>query len=470
MGVGFSGRVVILGFGTIGQCALPLLMDRLGLSVRDLQVVDRVSEADFGALPGASNIAYARREITPENLNASLDGLVRAGDLLLNLSVGVDSVELADWCQSRGALYLDTAIEPWEGFVEDADRPVGERTEYALHQRARKVAKGWTRDGPTALLTHGANPGLVSHFAKAGLIEVARGLGIGFEAPTRAADWAGLARQTGTRVIHISERDTQISSRPRVPGEFVNTWSIAGFIEEAMMPVEIGWGTHEEKLPPRAGRHAEGPGNAIFLRRAAANFFLYSWVPSHGQILGMSLPHSESVTISDFLSLRDGEGRVVYRPTVTFVYLPCDDALASLHETMMGGWQEPERQRVIGREIEDGADELGVLLLGHGLNGLWYGSRLDIGQARRIVPHSNPTALQVAAGVVSGALWAVRNPRAGFREPESLPHEEILADARPYLGDVESVVTDWTPLQQRRFLFGEPAVPEDPWQFENFRL
>src|ERR687890_251361 len=48
-------------------------------------------------------------------------------------------------------------------------------------------------------------------------------------------------------------------------------------------------------------------------------------------------------------------------------------------------------------DIVSGADELGVLLLGHDLNGWWTGSQLDIKEARALVPHQNATTLQVAA-------------------------------------------------------------------------
>ena len=50
-------------------------------------------------------------------------------------------------------------------------------------------------------------------------------------------------------------------------------------------------------------------------------------------------------------------------------------------------------------EITDGRDELGVLLLGHGLNGWWTGSQLDIHESRKLVPGQNATTLQVAAAV-----------------------------------------------------------------------
>lgn len=135
----------------------------------------------------------------------------------------------------------------------------------------------------------------------------------------------------------------------------------------------------------------------------------------------------------------------------------------------MRGGQPPEHLRVMNREIVDGRDELGVLLLGHGCNGWWYGSQLSIHDARQIIPGHNATTVQVCAGVIAAAIWAVRHPNQGFREPEQLPHDEILQIARPYLGRMVSLPTNWTPLKERSLLFPEPWLDWDnPWQFNNF--
>lgn len=465
----FTGRVVILGCGTIGQCAVPMLLDVLALPPSRLTVIDALDRR--ASLPEAlrKSITFLQRRITPDTLGEVMHAALQRGDLLLNLSVGIDSIALADWCQARGVLYVDTAIEPWEDFVWDPSLPPHERTEYALHQSVRRKAERcWNPAGPTTVFAHGANPGLVSHFLKAGLVELAAATNLDAAAPTTPEGWARLARQTGTTVIHISERDTQISHRPRRPGEFVNTWSIEGFLEEAVMPGEIGWGTHEKTLPPLAREQPHGPGNAVYITKPAAEVRLRSWVPSSGPIAGLALPHSEAITISDYLTLTEN-GAVVYRPTVVFVYLPCDAAMASLHEAMMAGWQPQDRNRIMTSEIAEGCDELGVLLLGDGPTGWWYGSRLDIQEARRLFPNSNATAVQVAAGAVAAAYWATKNPRQGFCEPEALPHDEILETARPYLGRLGGVPAEWTPLQGRQELFEEPWVNrDDPWQFVNF--
>ena len=120
--------------------------------------------------------------------------------------------------------------------------------------------------------------------------------------------------------------------------------------------------------------------------------------------------------------------------------------------------------------MAEGVDELGVLLMGNAKGIYWFGSRLSIKQARRLLPHNNATSLQVVAGVLAGLVWALRNPNAGVVEPEDIDHELVLSIATPYLGELVGVYGDWSPLQERGWLFSEELDRDDPWQFVNFRV
>jgi homospermidine synthase len=121
-------------------------------------------------------------------------------------------------------------------------------------------------------------------------------------------------------------------------------------------------------------------------------------------------------------------------------------------------------------EIAKGVDELGVLLMGHAKGAYWYGSRLSIDAARRLVPYNNATSLQVTAAVLAGMVWAMENPRAGVVEADGMHHSRILEIARPYLGELVGTYSDWTPLTGRGALFPEAVDASDPWQFKNFRV
>jgi homospermidine synthase len=180
------------------------------------------------------------------------------------------------------------------------------------------------------------------------------------------------------------------------------------------------------------------------------------------------MSHDEVFSIADHLSLRQSS-RFEYRPTVMFVYHPCDDAMLSALELEGRGWQPQPARRILNAELVTGMDELGVLLAGHTRNAYWFGSQLSIGEARRHVPHTNATCLQVAAGALAATIWAIRHPQEGLREADDLDFRECLDVARPYLGTLVGAYTDWTPLQGRGELFKERLDADRPWLLRNVR-
>jgi homospermidine synthase len=464
--IAFTGRLVIVGFGSIGQGVLPLLLRHLEIAPDQITII--TAEPRGHDVAAEYGIRFIQTALMQHNYCAVLDPHLSDSDFLLNVSVDVSSVELIEFCQQKGALYLDTCIEPWPGGYTDPTLSPSARSNYGLRESALALRARHPR-GPTAVLTHGANPGLVSHFVKQALIDLAQDSGNDGRIPASRADWARLAERLGVKVIHIAERDTQVATIPKQPGEFVNTWSIDGFVSEGSQPAELGWGTHERHFPPDGRRHDFGSGAAIYLLRPGAATRVRSWTPLEGPYHGFLITHGESISIADYLTLKDGD-RVLSRPTCHYAYHPCDDAVLSLHE--FGGknfWLQP-RKRLMMEEISDGVDELGVLLMGPPNGVYWYGSRLSIGEARRVAPHNNATSLQVTAAVLAGTVWALEHPREGIVEPDEMDFARVLDIARPYLGEMVGVYGDWTPLQDRERLFPEDLDRDDPWQFKNIRV
>jgi homospermidine synthase len=465
--VKFSGRMVIVGFGSIGQGVLPLLLRHIDIAPSQITIVTAEERGHEEARE--LGIRFILEPLTRENYVQVLEPLLGAGDFLLNVAVEVASISLIELCRRRGALYLDTCIEPWPGGYTDPSLSPSLRSNYALRDRALKLRQG-AAGAPTAVLTHGANPGLVSHLVKEALINIAADTGVKTATPRDRGQWAALAERLGVKVIHIAERDTQVSPVPKRPGEFVNTWSVDGFFSEGSQPAELGWGVHERHLPADGRRHDFGCDSAIYLLRPGASTRVRTWTPLEGPFLGFLITHGESISISDYFTRRDGS-TVRYRPTVHYAYHPCDGAVLSLHELAGKNWQLQTEKRLIVEEISPGGiDELGVLLMGHAKGAYWYGSQLSVDEARRLVPYNNATSLQVTVAVLAGVIWAIENPRAGVIEPDEMDFERCMAIMRPYLGKVVGAYSDWTPLTDRARLFPEDLDRDDPWQFKNFRV
>ena len=212
---------------------------------------------------------------------------------------------IIELCNERGVTYIDTVTEPWEGGYTDTSLSVAQRSNYAQREVVlelkrtlaathperrttavtvlaaplrvavtvrficlntlamaqalglvvlprRQCAISWFFGGKRVEHTlscvlsqvHGANPGLVSHFIKQALLNIARDVGVAasadFVEPTSQLEWATLASTLGVQVIHIAERDTQVPSVPKRRDEFVNTWSIDGLVSGGCAVLCVG--------------------------------------------------------------------------------------------------------------------------------------------------------------------------------------------------------------------------------------
>lgn len=252
-----------------------------------------------------------------------------------------------------------------------------------------------------------------------------------------------------------------------------------------LAPAELGWGTHEMKLPIGAMQHDFGPKNQILLPSRGLETKVRSWVPS-GPIIGFVVRHGEAFGISERFTVWNDDGSPAYRPTVHYAYCPCDSAIASLHELEMRNFQDQPKQRIMHDDIIAGADELGCLLMGD-FGSWWIGSLLDIEETRKILGGQNATTLQVACSAVSAMISAMKKPNRGLLLPDDLDHKEILEIAMPYLGPFVSKPVEWTPYgtiypihdKQKKHVFpsnyeGKPEEfvlnPKDKhaWQFQDF--
>jgi homospermidine synthase len=476
----FNKKILFVGYGAVAECTLPILLKHIKVPARNITVMDFENRAPKLKPWTRLGVRFVRDRVTQENLARILGKHLSAGDLLIDLAWNIDACVILQWCHDHGVLYINTSTELWDPYAGGANLHPTKRTLYWRHMNVRRMTARWKAKGVSAVIEHGANPGLISHFTKQGLIDIGESLLADRKARGREAEdirdliakgsFNHLAHKLGVKVIHCSERDTQVSDRPKQVDEFVNTWSIEGFREEGTTTSELGWGTHEKKLPKFAYTHKEGPRNQICLARMGINTWVRSWVPDY-RIHGMVVRHGEAFTISDKLTVWRG-GKAAYRPTVHYAYCPADCAIASLNELRGYDYRLVENQRIMNDEITSGADILGALLMGHAYNSWWIGSDLGIAESRRLVPHQNATTMQVAISVVAASMWMIRNPEEGVCVPDDLPHDFILGISKPYLGKFISKASDWTPLQGRVNVFKGYNRPDldlrDPWQFQNF--
>jgi len=476
----FNGRLLIIGCGSVSQCAIPIVLKLIEMPADKITIMDFVDNRSRVKDALDKGVNYVIDRVTVKNFTKLLGEYVGPGDMIIDLAWNIDCIAMVQWCRINKILYVNTSVEEWDPYKDIERNDPTKYTLYSRHMQIRRMLEVWgSNDGSTSIVDHGANPGLVSHFTKYALIDIAKKIlkekpkdprNKTLEKALKDKNFPKLAQVEGVKIIHISERDTQITNKPKKINEFVNTWSIEGFFEEGVAPAELGWGTHEHLIPKNAYFHKVGPQNQICLASIGMKTWVRSWVPC-GEITGMVVRHGEAYSISDRLTVWENE-KAVYRPTVHYAYCPSNVAINSLHELEMRQFNLQEKQRIMNDEIIDGADELGVLLMGHDFKSWWCGSLLDIHASRKLVPHQQATTMQVAVSVVAAAIWMIKNPNRGFCMPDDIDHEEILKTSMPYIKPFVSKPVDWTPLKNLNTKFTKFDISrpkeEDIWQFVTF--
>ena len=476
----FSGKILILGYGSVSQCTLPILFDKIDVPYENVTIMDFEDKAQSLKPFTDKGLKFVQDRVTQENLRTILGKHVGKGGLLIDLAWNIDACEIISWCHDNEVFYVNTSVEVWDsvgGLFKDSPY---EKSLYFRQMKLREMTKDW-KNATSVVVDHGANPGLISHFVKQGLVDIANqmisdGKAAGADKELiqqylKDLQFNKLAQKLGVKTIHCSERDTQVTNKPKEVDEFVGTWSIEGLREEGTAPAEMGWGTHEGKLPELAHVPPIGPKNQIFLAQMGINTLVRSWVPDE-EIVGMVIRHGEAFGLSDRLTVWEGD-KAVYRPTVHYAYMTCHETLASLYELRGRNYELQPKIRIMQDEITSGADKLGALLMGHPYNSWWTGSILTIEEARRLAPGQNATTLQVALGVLSAVLWMFDHPNEGLKLPDDLPHDFVLDLSKPYLGDFVSKPSDWTPVKNRKAYFKENPANQptsDIWQYDNFKF
>jgi homospermidine synthase len=447
--------------------------------------VDRVTIIDFQDKSEdlekftICGLTYIKEKIAQENINDILSKYVKSNDILVDLGYSIDCNDIVKWCHDNSVMYLNTSTEVWD--TEDLfGCTIDKKSLYYRHHKLQMMINSWNKNSTTAIIEHGANPGLISSFVKQGLVDIANQMLcdstmtnknsiIDILSKNEKIKFPLLARLLGVKVIHCSERDTQITNKPKLVDEFVGTWSLEGFREEGTACAELGWGTHEDAIPLNAYVPEYGDKNKIFLAKMGINVNVKSWVPNQN-ITGMLVRHGEAYTISKYLTVSENN-KIVYRPTVHYVYLPCDSTIASLQEFRCNNYKMQSKLRIMNNEIVSGEDRLGALIMGHKYNSWWTGSILDINSARKLVKHQSATTVQVAIGAIAAILWMIDNPNKGVCVPEDLPYEYVLKIAKPYLGKFVSTESSWTPVNDFYQYFKEnpsSQMSKNMWSFENF--
>ena len=142
--VRFSGKLVFVGFGSVGQGVLPLILRHIDLKPEQISIVTadergREEAARYG-------IAFQISPLTRGNFREILVPRISKGDFLLNLSVDVSSVALMELCSSSArCISMAVSSRGPAGYTDTSLSP-SLRSNYAMREAALELRrKHWLR-------------------------------------------------------------------------------------------------------------------------------------------------------------------------------------------------------------------------------------------------------------------------------------------------------------------------------------
>jgi homospermidine synthase len=393
------------------------------------------SEVFAKLMAANSNVTAVNVKLTRDNYQQVFAKYVKNGAIVVDLAVRLGTAQLVAECRRRHCVYVNTAIDTWK----HTDESLFSLKQSILEQvREADDAAGSNekqQQQMTAVFNHGMNPGLVSHFVKYLLRSLSSR---GNDSRAKPQPYNEIARNLGLTLIQIAERDTQTSARLTTEKCFYNTWSVVGFVDEATLPTEISWGTHEAALPYHASKRARKASTQIILPIPGYQVRTRSYEPKGGSFTGYCIPHAEAYSIANYLRVGD-----TYNPSVYYSYLVPDTAKLIAHylDYALNDQHLPKREHVLrSDEISGGYDSVGILAFfrrrpDEPLKKYWVGSIVSNDMARAISPEINGTCMQVAISVLACIEWMVANPHRGIVEPEEVDSDFVIDYCRDWLGE-----------------------------------
>lgn len=472
----FNHKLWVMGFGAIGPALIYMFLKICKTKPEDITIIDLDCKVKEKINKVNKNMNFVNKLITHNNYKEIFKN-VEKDDIIIDCSYNVCTTDMYIFCQEVGCSYINSSIEEWS--YKDVTDPF----QYSLlykHLELDKLNKTYSEHNTNFIISMGCNPGNVSIWAKFGIVM----LNEKFNKANMIKNYktyGELAHKLGIKVIHISEKDTQKTKNPKKINEYCNTWSstLESMYEEAMGPVEVSWGTHEKTIPSDKVTNPHEQHNLLILQRRGMSTYATSYVPLSKNYIGMVVRHDEAFTMGREFSYYEGD-KLISKPTVYYVYHPCDSTMQSFHELRERNLEYQDNTRLLTSDIISGRDELGVTFYLENGDIYWIGSLLGIDEAREIYDNKfddniNATIVQVIGGYMSGLLHIIENINKkeykGLLCPDDLPYGKMLNASMPFFGEFLMMkVNDWKYSEKYNNIFGESHKidPKNNLQFDDF--
>ncbi len=455
----FKNKIVQLGFGAVGKSFFEKISKEIKYDKNKYFVISRNKlEYTFFLELGGNIGNFIVADINRANYQKIFSQYLQEGDLLIDFADSVGTKDFIEWCAKKNVMYLNTGETDW------SDNWYSIFEENIKKNKLRdELIKDSTINKYPIVLQHGNNPGLVSHFVKAGLEYIVRtqfNKDLKLHKLLEENKFNELACELDLNEIHVNDNDLQKVKDRFDKNILYNTWSIDSFFFEMLSNATVNIGTIEKINYNDKCNFVDLKNGFLEFKDIAIDKMAKTYYPK-GKFEGFIVPHEETITIAKSLEVKIGEN-IVYRPTVIFLYSPCDFAVKYLKEarvndylhpdinkpqdidspignSIVRGIKYPEEAEIIYKEnIDNGTEYVGVLLLGSKFAPVWIGNRIEsrfLYKDKKSSFWQTPTITPVAMSALSATCWMIEHKNeGGIYFPDDIKdYKEIINFAEKYI-------------------------------------
>lgn len=419
-------RYFIWGLGAVGSSFLDKLIENGLFDPQFFYCVDCSEEAKSRFLSfGGIDEHFTLLKIKENNYLELLKN-IKKDDFLLDFTTDVKNIDILTYCLKHNIHYLSTADSSWN----PDPLWISDHQHYVEYVRIKKENQ---QKQNTCVIQFGMNPGLVSCFAKKCLREIVdkdqsayiKKHRTKLKEMLKEGAFGHVAKKIGVTDIQEVDNDTHETKIPFEMDTCYSTWNVSAYYYETVSSPELAFGDKERYFGYDKVYDCDAKDMYLALYKSGFEYPAMSYSPQ-GMVTGHISTHEEVFSIRRFFTY----GK--YKPTVHFLYSPCDYAIKSVENFK---FNPPEKMHLITKEeILGGGESVGIIIQGKNFKSRYFGNFLNSNEIKE-----SATILQVSASAYAAFVYMQKHPNEGMLFPEEMNENELLKTTKIYLKDYISV-------------------------------
>ena len=450
----FNGKIVQFGFGAVGKSFFENVKKEIKFNENNYIVITR-NESEFAPYINMGGLTsnFFICEIDKNNFKDIFSKFLSGGDLLIDFADSVGTRDICMWCCENNIMYINTGEADWpENWYSIFNENI-------LKNKLKEKYKNDLRyNNHPIVLQHGNNPGLVSHFVKLAIeyiINTQYKKNKLLKKLLKENKFNEIAKILDIKMIHVNDIDNQKINENYSEGKLINTWCIDSFFFELLSEATQNLGTHEQIDTKDNYKLLDLENGFLEYSQLAVDTLCKTYYPC-GYFEGHLVPHEETITIAKSLEVNNNNNKVIYRPSVMFIYLPCEVACKYFAESkidfnddldleydttksVIRGYNYPLSSRIVYKEnITEGTEYVGVLLMGSNFDPVWVGNRINLSYLYKNKNNAywqTPTITPVAMSALAAVCFMIKNKdKRGIYFPDDIvDYKYIIKIAEKYI-------------------------------------